>query len=372
MNIFKNYFKIVKVHKYSILLYSAIFIGIAFINSQATSSSSATFTAMKPTIAYFDESKNELSKGLESYLKTIADVVSISPQQAEDDLFFSYIQAIVTVESNFDLNDYVEYKSAPGATSDFLVQQKLNQYLRTVKVYHQSGFSTTESIAKAQATLVKEAEVNLFQSDTDVTQKQYAAFFFNGLNYVLMAQIIIVIGLVTRTFYEETLLKRNEVSSISKVRFNLELIAGHVTMSLLIWLSYMVLSWFFFRNTLTLDTWGLFVLNSSLFLLSIMALAFLMTRVFTTPEAASGGSNVISLGSSFFAGAFVPQSMLPPATLAIGRLLPSFYYIANNDQFVTNPNMNLVYQNWFILIGFTAVFLILAIFIKPKPIRKER
>ncbi len=372
MNIFKNYFKIVNAHKFGILLYTAIFAFIAFINIQANPASPDSFVEKRAKIAFFDEAQNQLSQGLKSYLEEIGEIADLTMDQAEDALFINSIQAIIKVPKDYTIDCTIEYKAAPGATSDFIVQQKVNQYLKTVSIYQQTGFSIDESLSKAKHSLAQEADIEIYKSSLGNQNQRFSTAFFNGLNYVLVAQVIIVIGLVTRTFYEQTLLKRNQVASLSKLRFNLEIILGHVVMSLLIWLIYVLMSYFIFKDTIALDRWWLYVFNSFIFLLSTMALGYLMTRIFATPEAASGGSNVISLGTSFFSGAFVPQSMLPAATLAIGKLTPSFYYVRNNDELISNPNMQLMYQNWGILLGFTVLFLALAILIKPRAISKEQ
>lgn len=43
---------------------------------------------------------------------------------------------------------------------------------------------------------------------------------------------------------------------------------------------------------------------------------------------------VVSLGSSFLAGAFVPQALLGDAVLSFARILPSYWYVKANDSLV--------------------------------------
>ena len=371
MIIFKNYFKMVRAHKWSILVYSILFGLVSLINAQIATPVSTIFESYQPKIAYFDQANTPLSMGLETYLNEIGDVVALSEEQAEDQLFIGLIQAKVNVDSNFTYGDTIEYKAAAGDYGDVLVQQNINQFLKTAEIYHEADMTDQEVIDATLATMRQEVEVSLLDQNNQTDHLLMPTTYFNFLNYVLMAQVIIVIGVISRAYNAETILKRQQISPKTKWSFNLPLVAGHVVMSVLIWLGYMVLMLILFVRTVELDILLWYALNSFIFLLSVMALGFLLSRLFTSPETASGVSNVVSLATSFFGGAFVPQSMLPALTLVLGRLFPTFYYIENNNQMLSGPQWSLIYQNWLIMSVFTVAFILVSIVIKPKPIRKK-
>jgi len=63
----------------------------------------------------------------------------------------------------------------------------------------------------------------------------------------------------------------------------------------------------------------------------VLALGFLITKITTNKEALSAIVNVVALASSFLCGAFIPTHLMPEAVVAVGRVLPTFYYIDNNN-----------------------------------------
>ena len=56
-----------------------------------------------------------------------------------------------------------------------------------------------------------------------------------------------------------------------------------------------------------------------------------MAKITNNKEALSAIVNVVALASAFLCGAFIPRELMPDAVVAIGRALPTFYYIDNNN-----------------------------------------
>jgi len=74
---------------------------------------------------------------------------------------------------------------------------------------------------------------------------------------------------------------------------------------------------------------------------------------------------VIALGSSFLCGAFVPLELLPDSVLKIAHILPSYYFINNNEiiknlEEINKTTLNPLIQNLLILICFMILFMILS------------
>lgn len=80
--------------------------------------------------------------------------------------------------------------------------------------------------------------------------------------------------------------------------------------------------------------------------------------------------NIFSLGSSFLAGVFVPQSLLSHKALTIGKIFPSFYYVANNELIFYNFDKDVYIKNILILIGFGIILAILNLVIEKIKIKK--
>ena len=76
---------------------------------------------------------------------------------------------------------------------------------------------------------------------------------------------------------------------------------------------------------------GLYALNVAAFGLPVLGIGFLMAKITNNKQALSAIVNVVALASSFLCGAFIPRELMPDAVVAIGRALPTFYYIDNNN-----------------------------------------
>lgn len=75
----------------------------------------------------------------------------------------------------------------------------------------------------------------------------------------------------------------------------------------------------------------IYMLNLFVFTICAVTIAFLIGNVIRQKNAINGIVNVIALGSSFLCGAFVPMEWLPDTVLKIAHILPSYYYIKNNE-----------------------------------------
>lgn len=107
----------------------------------------------------------------------------------------------------------------------------------------------------------------------------------------------------------------------------------------------------------------IYLINSFIFTICTTALAFLIGNFLNNKDAINGIVNVVALGSSFLCGAFVPQSMLGSSVLKIAHLLPTYYYIKNNELLTTIEVFNFetlkpLIINMFIIVIFAIIFMI--------------
>jgi len=92
-------------------------------------------------------------------------------------------------------------------------------------------------------------------------------------------------------------------------------------------------------------------------------------------EAINGIVNVLALGSSFLCGAFVPVEFLPKSVLMMAHILPSYWFIQNNEQISTLKHFDFVslkpiLVNFGVLLIFTILFGILTNLCTKKRLRQ--
>ena len=183
--------------------------------------------------------------------------------------------------------------------------------------------------------------------------------YFNFLSYAILNQIILVVSLISLTYKEKSIANRNSIAPISKFRENLEILLGNFVFALISWAIYIIL--FIVLNGMRAidESFKLLLINSLVFVLVTVSLAVFISNVVDKGGVVTAVMNVFSLGSSFLAGVFVPQSLLSHRALMIGKLFPSFYYVANNDLIFYNFDKEIYFKNIIILLGFGIILAIL-------------
>lgn len=205
---------------------------------------------------------------------------------------------------------------------------------------------------------IKEGSVN--------SKKDKAKFYFNFLNYLLLAQVILVVSNIALVYKKQPILMRNNVSPCPRTRINMELMLGHIVTGLVFWLIYMILFCVLYKYDFTKTHVNLMMLNSFVFTISVVSMAVMISNVIKNSNTVQGVMNIVSLGSSFLCGAFVPQELLGKTALTIGRIFPGFYYIKNNEILEEFPEISKILPNLLIILGFSIVFIVISVLAKPK------
>ena len=373
MNIFKNYFKIVKKHKFSILLYTIIFLSISifFINSNS-SNTDTNYSEVKNKVYVEDKSNSQISKALVDYIGKKEKIVSdLDKENLDDELFYRSIDAIVTIPEDFENTKEIIYKSSPKSMYSFLVKKRVNEFIDKVYKYNDNGYELEDSIKYANSDLDKTIKVqkinNMKQASGDESNSR---FYFNFMSYPLLSQILLVVTLVMSSYYKETVNKRQRVSAVSEKKTNLILTLGHLVFGIIFWLLYIIICIVLVKDFEFNQVFLLAAFNSFIFMVTSVTLSMLIGKLFQDSNSLSVVINILVLGSSFLSGVFVPMEFLGEATLKIARIFPNYYYVLNNSLIDQGKNISELMPNILIMLGFSFIFIILTNVVK-KPITKN-
>ena len=146
-----------------------------------------------------------------------------------------------------------------------------------------------------------------------------------------MAGATYVITMVLAAFSVINVRKRTLVSPAHPFRIDLSLVAGCALIVAFLVALNVLLVRLLLPGIADTGRQGLYALNIVAFGLPVLALGFLMAKITNNKEALSAIVNVVALASAFLCGAFIPRELMPDAVVAIGRALPTFYYIDNNN-----------------------------------------
>lgn len=370
MTVFKTFLKILNKNKFIIILYTLFLIFFGGFNMQ-TSESNINFVASKPDIMIvnYDEEKG-ITKDLIKYIEENSNVVDLKNNEdaINDALFYRDVNYVVYIPKNYNKdfmdgkNPEIEIKSTGDYQSSF-AEMLLSRYIKVANIYQKSINSEEELINKINETLSKKSEVKITSKlDTNILSK--ATFYYNFANYSIMACLVYVVCLILASFKDIKIQKRTIISSTNYKTLNRKILLSNSLFSIILWMIYVVLS-FILVGDIMFSIHGIFYLiNSFVFTICATTIALFIGNIVSNKNAISGIVNVISLGSSFLCGAFVPMEWLPDGVIKIAHILPSYYYISNNEVLKTLELINLntikpILLNIIIVLSFSIMFIIL-------------
>lgn len=366
MTVFKTYFKIVKKNIGIIILYTVMLLVFGTMNLK-TNKNSFEFVSSKPDIIIVNNSSGVITDNLISYLKKNANVKNITDETDIDDaVFFRDANYVIYIpkdfESNIESGKEVNIDIKTNNSYDsYIASELLTKYLDVFSKYMNLYNDKLTAIQKLDNTLNKKSNV-VIASETNLNSK--TSLFYNFSSYSIMAIVIYIICLVLSSFNDEKISKRTNVSGMNYKTFNNYLYISSFTFTFIIFAIYLVLSFAVLKSSILNINGLLYSLNMFIFFIVSFTMSILISNLVKSKGAISGVVNVISLGSAFLCGAFIPVKYMPAFALKIAHIFPTFYFIDNNEYIASLQNFDktafeFVLKNFIIMILFVMFFLIL-------------
>lgn len=377
MNTFKAFLKILSKNRFLVIMYIAILIilNISIMSSKETNND---FVSIKPDIYIENEDEEKgVTKDLIRYLNDNCNVVKLKDNDnaISDALFYRDVNYIIYIPKNYN-NDFLagnnpELKiKTNGNYEASLAEMLLKKYIKVANTYNEYIEDENELVTKINETLNKQSEVKL-TSKVDNRILNRATVYYNFVSYSLLGSLIYIICIVLTSFKDPKVQKRIIISSTNYKKINRQLLASNILFSLIVWAFFVVVSLVLIGDFMYTPQGLIYILNSFLFTICATSLAFLLGTVIKNRGAIDGVVNVIALGSSFLCGVFAPIEMIPDYVLKIAHVLPSYYYVRNNEAVKTLEVMNYenlkpILLNGIIILCFSLLFIILTNIISKK------
>lgn len=377
MIVFKTFLKVLNKNKFIVILYSAILIFFGAFNMQ-TSDSSQSFVSSKPDILIVNQDEDKgITHNLIEYMEKNGKKIKVEEEEdaINDALFYRDINYVIYIPAHYR-EDFLEGKNPQidiKSTGDYqasLAEMILERYLNVASTYQEVIDSEEELVKKINDTLSKKVEIEV-TSKLDISNLQKASYYYSFANYSILAGCVYIICLVLASFLDTNVKKRTVISSMKEKEFNQKLLLSNGLFAFLLWLLYVVTSFFLVGDIMFTTHGVIYIINSFLFSFCALTLAFLIGNLIHNKNAVNGIVNVVALGSSFLCGAFVPAEYLPDFVLKIAHILPSYYYINSNElikqiEVINLDTMKPVIINMIILLFFSILFTILTNFVSRK------
>lgn len=369
MIVFSTFWRIVKKYKGTILLYTVMLIMFGGINLTSNSTNDM-FTPTKPNIFIVNKDSNMgLTKNLINYLKKNTNVVSLEDDEEKinDALFYRDISYVIYIPKNYskdvlDKKDVtINIKSSKDYTSS-LTEMMLDKYLNVQSNLVNITNNQDELVNMINNTLDVNSEV-VVSSKLDNSYLNRVSRYFNFGSYSLLAVIIFIVTLVINSFKENTINKRIIVSSFNYKKHNSLLMLSSFVYSLIVWVLFSLLSVILLGKDMISLRGILYFVNTFMFVMPSLSFGILISTLVNNKDSIGGIVNVVSLGSAFLCGAFIPTEYLPKIVLSIAHVFPAYYFIDSNNllssmEIINFSNLTPVFINYFVLIIFMLIFIV--------------
>lgn len=377
MIVFKTILKILNKLKGLIILYTIMLISVTLVNQ--TSDNVDSFEEVKPSVIIVnnDKSKNGVTNHFIKYLENHMEVKDIdigNEEKIDDALFYRDVSLVVYIPDGFgdDLLDSkdvsVEYKISGDKGSSY-GKMLVQNYFDSFNIYN-NYYDGDELFDRLDNALNIDVNVEV-KSKLDTNSLSRMARFFNFLNYAILAGCVYSISMILASLKSENVRKRTIVSSYDYKKYNRIVLEACSIVIIGMWILYMILALIIFKY-LFISMNGLwYVINSFVFSLCSLCIGFLIGNITQNKGAISGIVNVVSLGSSFLCGCFVPFEFMPDYVIKIAHIFPTYYFVINNEALKVMDNFSLssvspLILNMGIVLIFGVCFVIITNYVSKK------
>lgn len=346
MTVFKTILKILNKLKGMIILYTAILVAITALN-QTSGNNMTNFEDSKPSVLIVNkDSEDNIAKGFEDYISKHSEIKDIDTKDEDkinDAIFYRDVNYVIYIPKDFGKNlldgknPSLEYKSCGDEYSSY-AQMMVEKYIKTVLIY-KDYYSGAELISKVNKVVDKDTKVYM-KTTLDTSKLISMTQYFNILNYALLAGCVYCISMILASLNDETVRKRTIISSFNYKKYNRIVLLSNSIVIFAIWILYMILALILFKDLMFSSNGLGYVINSFVFTICSLTIGFLIGNITQNKNAIGGIVNVIALGTSFLCGCFVPFEYMPDYVLKIAHILPTYYYVANNQLIKTMEVFN--------------------------------
>lgn len=376
MQVFKVSMKVLKRNAPSILIYLGIFLGLSLLFASGSSSQEAeyaSFETVKTPVALYMEEDTPLTRGFQEFLKENAYLVEVEDEEKTlaDALYFRVVTYVVRIPEGFTESFLkgdplpIVKETLPDAITNIYTDISIESYFETARIYRESlpELTLEELAEKTKTALAVKTPVNI-ETYGGEEPSSYTRFYYNYMSYSMVSILVLGTSIIMLLWREESLLKRTEVSPLSRISIQVQKVLALGVFTLV---TFLLLNAFYFlinRNAALDEKTLLHVANSFILAFTSMGMSFLVGTLLKSRNAITAVSNVVSLGPSFISGVFVPQALLGESVLAIARVTPTYYYVTANELIATLGSTidPAIYRNMLILLIFGILFFILSFY----------
>ncbi|MBR1865948.1 MAG: ABC transporter permease [Lachnospiraceae bacterium] len=344
MQVFKNYFRILKSYKGVILMYFIVFLSVAIvmsINNNTSFSEGQSFSATKLKLAIVDRDQQTLGRAVKRYFEGEHEFADVEEDENAilNELYWRQLDYVLVIPKGYEeglldadtSNSELECMKVPGNYTSSYFEAELQQYIAKLTGLLASGYSITE--AEDELDALKEETVTVrVASFVNENQNDIITYFFLLVPYLFISLGTIGVGMILLRLNEQEVKDRMECSSTPLKERNIGLIGGIFAYGGILLLVVLVVVGILSKGSVFTDMrTPYFLLNLFAMLLFGLSLGFFAGTVAKNQEAISGIVNIAGLALCFLGGVFVPIEFFGDGILKAAKFFPTYWYVVTNE-----------------------------------------
>lgn len=359
--------------KWHILAYLSIFLFFSFINTNKQQEQ-FSFKQVALDIEIVNAEKTTSYQPLIDYLKESNHVrlSNLSEKELREKVFLEEIDGAIILpieehakeETSSKIKVITNQQNSRGLLAEAMVQQ----YLVFEDAIKHSDSRTKEDL---KVILSKKAQMSLnTKKQNDNEMLVWAKYYFNFVLYVILMMFIHVFGLILSELASSSLSQRIELSPQPTLKTGIQKVGGLFLAALFITLTFILSSLIFYPNLAFETNFVKHVVFSLAFMITTLCLTYMLSEIIGQNHFFYNGmSTVISLGSGFLSGIFIPLELLPKNILHVIKLLPTYYVVEANNQIHSSFSMYKYNLAILLLFGFVYFMIGLSVYrLKQRPV----
>lgn len=347
MQVFKCALHIVRAHIVFPLVYivGLSFMGIFMAISFDFGQPSEEFQLDKAEYAIVDRDGGPIAQGIAEALKPVGERIDIEDSRLafQDAVAKGTVDYLLVIPDGYSeaFRDAVESnKELPKAESIFsyyimegvFVDEAVNAYLGNLRtlMLAKPDASMSAIVEDALDVTSQHAKTMIVPTESLKSEADRFVFYLQWSTYTLFAGITVCIGVLTATMNRADLRRRNLVSPMPFLSYNLQLALACIVITLAAWAWSFVLGMIAFPEAIAqISALGMVWCALSLLVLCLipLSLGFLIGQLGASMIVANAIGNIVGMVVSFFGGAWIPIDLMSPEILTIAHWLPGLWYI---------------------------------------------
>ena len=349
MQLYKNFFKLVKANKAAVIIASIIMFVYAasmifsaphIIDKNEASPTEKSVDYNNLGVLFRDKDKSELSSAIRKLIDNYGDVeddTTSSEESINDILYFSISDFFIEVPEHFqekidageDISlSYSSHSQVSGKTFSFA--NDIDSFVNIYRSYRAMGMNAHDAAEKAMEMTVSEVTFGVVTEKKEVRHtnaNEYATYMI--LNYFCFVCLWIMgmsIASAIIAANKKVVSARIEAAPVKPGRKTWAQMAGLMTCAVVLVLLYTIFSFVYAGNTDMMSKYGwVVVLNLITTTFYISGFALLISNFSLTPGTLSLICNAAGLSMSFLCGIFVPFYLMSNGVQAFAHFLPFFW-----------------------------------------------